>query len=161
MKMDLIQPFINAADAVLAETLGSPTHICDLSMEEQAYRRKGVAAMIAVEGDIEGRVICDMEPQTAVAVASALAGLQLSESADLVRETILELTNLVTGNAVTQLNDRGFRFKVLPPSLHDAAEGPRSSKDTEALVMCFETAKGRVFLNIAMRYNHHGAAALV
>ena len=28
-----------------------------------------------------------------------------------------------------------------------------SSEDTEALVMCFETGKGSVFMNIAMRYN--------
>jgi len=27
------------------------------------------------------------------------------------------------------------------------------SEDTEALVMCFETPNGSVFMNIAMRYN--------
>jgi len=45
MKMELIQPFINAADAVLAETLQSPTKIADVNMEEEAYRRKGIAAI--------------------------------------------------------------------------------------------------------------------
>ena len=43
MKMELIQPFINAADAVLAETLQCNTRIGDMTMEEEAYRRKGVA----------------------------------------------------------------------------------------------------------------------
>ena len=41
MRMDLIQPFINSADAVLAQGLQSPISIENLSMEEEAYRRKG------------------------------------------------------------------------------------------------------------------------
>src|SRR5260370_41514133 len=57
MRMELIQPFISAADAVFAELLQAPTKIMDLSMDEDAYRRKGVAALIAIKGDIEGRVI--------------------------------------------------------------------------------------------------------
>jgi len=36
MKMELIQPFINAADAVLAQGLQSPTSIGNLSMDEEA-----------------------------------------------------------------------------------------------------------------------------
>ena len=46
MRMELIQPFINAADAVFAESLQAPTKIVDLSMDEETYRRKGVAALI-------------------------------------------------------------------------------------------------------------------
>jgi CheY-specific phosphatase CheX len=52
MKMELIQPFINSADAVLAQGLQCTTAIGSLSMEEEAYRRKGVAAMVWVTGDI-------------------------------------------------------------------------------------------------------------
>ena len=51
MRMDLIQPFINAADAVFAESLQGPTKIGDLSMERGVYRRKGIAALIAIKGD--------------------------------------------------------------------------------------------------------------
>jgi len=74
MKLELIQPFINAADAVLAETLQTPTSIGDLTMEEEAYRRKGVASLVTIKGDIEGRIIFDMDAQTAAKVASHLAG---------------------------------------------------------------------------------------
>ena len=72
MKMELIQPFINAADAVLAETLQSPTKIADVNMEEDAYRRKGVAAIITIMGDIEGRVIFDIEPTAATKIRTTV-----------------------------------------------------------------------------------------
>jgi chemotaxis protein CheX len=152
MKMELIQPFINAADAVLAQGLQAPMSIGSVSMEEEAYRRKGVAALIWVTGDIEGRVIFDLDPPTAVRVASKFAGAELPESDQLVRETVCELANQVTGNAITALNDQGFHFRVHPPVLH-TSDGAKSSEDTEAVVLCFETASGSVFMNIALRYN--------
>ena len=77
MKMELIQPFINAADAVLSQGLQGSTKVGNLTMEEDAYRRKGVAGMVALTGDIEGRIILDLEPQTAVRVASHYAGAEL------------------------------------------------------------------------------------
>ncbi|MGC2481740.1 MAG: chemotaxis protein CheX, partial [Candidatus Sulfotelmatobacter sp.] len=142
MKMDLIQPFINAADAVLSQGLSGTTKVGHLAMEEDGYRRKGVAGMVALSGDIEGRIILDLEPQTAVRVASHYAGAELPESDGLIKETIFELANQVVGNAVCALNDQGFHFRVHPPLLVTAEEGDKTSEDVEALMICFETAMG-------------------
>lgn len=153
MKMELIQPFINAADAVLSQGLQGATKVDSLAMEEHAYRRKGVAGMITLTGDIEGRIILDLEPQTAVRVASHYAGAELPESDGLIKETIFELANQVVGNAVSALNDQGFHFRVHPPLLLTSDEGDKSSEDVEALMICFETTMGNVFMNVALRHN--------
>ena len=153
MKMELIQPFINSADAILAQLLNCSTTIGDVSMDEEIYRRKGTASVVSIRGDIEGRVILDLDPATAVKVATQLAGGPVEESEQLVAETVNELANMMIGNAVTLLNDQGFHFKVYPPEVHNAAEGFEGSQDTEALVMCIDTPSGSVYLNIAMRYN--------
>lgn len=154
MRMELIQPFINAADAVFAEALQAPTKIADLTMDENTYRRKGVAALISIKGDIEGRVILDLAPDVAMRVASHLAGDELPESEQVVRETVCELANMVIGNSVTLLNDQGFRFKVFPPEIHMSEEGLAGSADTEAMVLCIDTPCGEIFINIAMHYLH-------
>jgi chemotaxis protein CheX len=159
MKMELIQPFINAADAVLSQGLQSPMEIGNLTMEEEAYRRKGIAAMVRLTGDIEGRIIFDLNPKTAARVASLFAGTELPESDGLVREAVCELANQVIGNAVATLNDQGFHFRVHPPELHTSEVGPKSTEDTEALVLCFETSSGSVFMNIALRYQASAKAA--
>jgi chemotaxis protein CheX len=151
MRMELIQPFINAADAVLAETLQSRTRIGDVTMDEEAYRRKGIASLVTIKGDIEGRIIFDIDSPTAAKVASYLAGAPVPESEEMARETVCELANMVIGSAVTALNDQGFRFKIQPPVVHTEALGEKSSEDQEALVMCFDTDTGNVFMNIAMR----------
>jgi chemotaxis protein CheX len=158
MKMELIQPFINAADAVIADMLKCTTRIGDVAMDEDSYRRKGAAASIAISGDIEGRVIFDMEGPVAAKVASVLAGMEVSETDQIVRETVCELANMIIGSAVTSLNDEGFRFKIHTPEIHEAEQGYKGTEDTEALVMCFETPAGSVFMNIAMRYNRRRRA---
>src|SRR5271156_1579425 len=152
MRMELIQPFIDAADSVFSETLQAPAKIADLSMDENAYRRKGVAALIAIKGDIEGRVILDISPEVAIKIAGQLAGMEVQPTDQVVRETVCELANMVIGNSVALLNDQGFRFKVFPPEIHGNEEGLANSVDTEALVLCLETPCGEVYLNIAMHY---------
>src|SRR5208283_5290180 len=130
----------------------------NLSMEEEAYRRKGVAAEVCFKGEIEGRIIFDVDPGTSVQLASRLAGVEVSETSDdLVREAVCELANQIIGNAITTLNDQGFHFHVRPPTLHTSEQGSKSSEDTEALVMCFNTASGKVFMNVALRYHRRRA----
>ncbi len=153
MKMELIQPFINAADAVLSQGLQGKTKVAHLTMEEEAYRRKGVAGLIVLTGDVEGRIILDMEPATAARVASLYAGMEVPETDDLVRETVFELANQVIGNAVTALNDQGFHFRVHPPLLVTSTDGDKSSEDVEALMICLETPAGNVYMNVALRYS--------
>jgi len=153
MKMELIQPFINAADAVLAQVFQSPVSIGSISMEEETYRRKGIAALIWLTGDIEGRIVFDLDARTASQIACNFAGTVLPESDQMVGEAVCELANQVVGNAVTTLNDLGFHFRVHPPVLHTAERGTENSEDTEAMVLCFETQSGSIFMNIALRYS--------
>ena len=152
MRMELIQPLINAAEAVFAEALQGPTKIGDLVMEEEAYHRKGVAALIVIKGDIEGRIILDLAPDVALRVAAMLTGAEVVDSEQTVCETVCELANMVIGNSVTLLNDQGYRFKVFPPEIHMNDQGLAGSRDTEAMVLAIETTCGNIYLNIAM---HH------
>ncbi len=153
MKMDLIQPFIGSLDAVLAEMMEAPATIADLTMEEEGYRKKGAAAEVIFKGQIEGRIILDMEPSAAAKVASCLTGGEVDPGEQIVSEAVCELANMVIGNAVTQLNDRGFQFKVLPPAVLTAEQCAKAGQDSEATILCFETPHGNVYLNIAMKYH--------
>ena len=157
MKLELIQPFINAADAVLAQSLACNTRVSAVSMEKEVYRRRGVAAIVTMKGDIEGRIVFDLDSDTAARVASAMAGSPLPACDGMVRETICELANQVIGNAITSLNDQGFHFRIQPPQVHTADLGLGSSEDTEALVMCFDTPSGSVYMNIALRFPRFNA----
>ncbi len=153
MRMDLIQPFIDSLDAVLAEMMKSPATIAGLTMEEDGYRKKGLAAVVTFKGQIEGRIILDMDPGAAAKVAGILAGVEVDPSETIVSEAVGELANMVIGNAVTQLNDRGFTFKVFPPQVFSPEHGEKAGQDSEATILRFETPSGHVHLNISLSYH--------
>jgi chemotaxis protein CheX len=160
MRIELIQPFINSADAVLAQGLESPISIENLTMDEEAYRRKGIAAEIAVTGDIEGRIIFDVEQETAISLARNL-GADPAGAGDMAHEAVCELANQIIGNAVTVLNDQGFHFRVHPPKIHTSERGSKSSEDTEAVVLCLSADKTKLFMNVALRYRSRTMEAAV
>jgi chemotaxis protein CheX len=160
MKMDLIQPFISSLDAVLAEITKAPVSITGLAMEEEGYRRRGLAAMVAFHGQIEGRIILDMEPHAAAKIAECMADGEAGLCDAVVSETLCELANIVIGNAITLLNDRGFRFRVLPPSLLTEEQCARIGSDSEATILSFDTPAGAVHLNISMQYHSRSSSEL-
>ena len=98
-------------------------------------------------------MILDMDPQAAAQVASYLAGDEVDSSQPMVREAVCELANMVIGNAVTQLNDRGFQFKVFPPAVLTEEQCAAAGQDSEATILCFETPSGNVYLDISMQYH--------
>jgi chemotaxis protein CheX len=153
MRMDLIQPFIGSLDAVLAEMMNAPATIGDLTMEEEGYRKTGLAAVVVFKGQIEGRIVLDMDRAAAAHVASYIAGAAVDPSEAIVSEAVCELANMVIGNAVTQLNDRGFQFKVSPPEVLRQEQGEKAGQDSEATILRFATPNGNVHLNIAMHYH--------
>jgi chemotaxis protein CheX len=153
MKMELIQPFINSLDAVISETMHCSARIAEVTMEDGNYQRTGVAALVALSGDIQGRVILDMDAVAASQMASDLSETYANPTGETTREIVCELTNMVIGNSVTQLNDRGFKFKVHPPELFMIDVGPHGTLDRETVLLRFELPKGNVYLNIAVHQN--------
>lgn len=150
MNMELIQPFINSLDAVISELMRCSARIADVTMEQGSYQRTGIAALVVLSGDIQGRIILDMDSAAASQAATDLAGVSGVPTEETAQEIICELTNMVIGNAITQLNDRGFKFKVHPPELFMIDVGPRGALDSETVLLRFQLPKGAVYLNIAV-----------
>jgi CheY-specific phosphatase CheX len=122
-------------------------------MEDGSYQRTGIAALVILSGDIEGRIILDMDAAAAGQAASDLSEIAGAPTDETIREIVCELTNMVIGNSVTQLNDRGFKFRVHPPELYLLDVGPRGTLDSETVLLRFELPKGAVYLNIAVHEN--------
>jgi chemotaxis protein CheX len=158
MNMEIIQPFINSLDAVISEMMRCSARIADVTMEQGSYQRTGIAALVVLSGDIEGRIILDMDAAAASQAASALSEIAGAPTDESTREIVCELTNMVIGNSVTQLNDRGFKFRVHPPEIFMIDVGPRGTLNSETVLLRFELPKGAVYLNIAV---HANSAALV
>ena len=157
MRVEYINPFVETSYQILTEVLGgAKVTRGDLYLKSTAMPVMGVAALVGLAGDVEGRVLFDMTFETALNIASSMNGEKLTEFDDLAKATISELANLITAQAVTKLHELGFKFDLTPPALFagekmEIAALGGGSDSVEALIVPLITDCGKVEVNVAIR----------
>jgi len=151
MRVEYINPFVESAFNVLKEVLQSDVRRGELYLKSTATPVMGVAAIVGLAGDVEGRVLFDMDRPTALKIASAMNAEELNQLDDLVKATITELANMITAQAVTKLHDLGFRFDLTPPAIFTGDNMEIHDSDVEALIVPMETGCGKIEINVAIR----------
>jgi chemotaxis protein CheX len=163
MRVEYINPFVEAAFNVLKEVLnmmgGEPVEVKrgDLYLKPSNMSIMGVAALVGLAGDVEGRVLFDMTKDTALFVAGTMNGEEFPAIDEMVKATITELANMITAQAVTKLHDLGFKFDLTPPALFTGDNMEISNNlDVEALIVPMEIigsdgSHGKIEINVVIR----------
>lgn len=151
MRVEYINPFVEAAFSVLSEVLETEIERGELYLKSTSQPVLGVATIVGLAGDVEGRVLFDMSQETALAVASAMNGEELASLDELAKATITELSNMITAQAVTKLHDLGFKFDLTPPAIFTGENMEVSDSGVEALIVPIQLTQGRVEINVAIR----------
>ncbi|MFP4180521.1 MAG: chemotaxis protein CheX [Spirochaetaceae bacterium] len=151
MRVEYINPFVESAFNVLKEVLGQEVKRGELFLKSTSQSVLGVAAIVGLAGDVEGRVLFDMTRETALSVASDMNGEKLEKMDDLAKATITELANMITGQAVTKLHELGFKFDLTPPAIITGTNMEVSDSGVEALIVPVELKDGKIEINVAVR----------
>ena len=151
MRVEYINPFVETAYSILKEVLGGEVTRGNLYLKSTSQPVMGVAALVGLAGDVEGRVLFDMTMETALKIASTMNMEEITTFDELAKATITELANLITAQAVTKLHDLGFRFDLTPPALFTGEKMEVSNHNVEALIVPMLTEQGKVEVNVAIR----------
>jgi chemotaxis protein CheX len=154
MRVEYINPFVESAYTVLKEVLNSEVKRGDIYLKPTSMQIMGVAALVGLAGDVEGRVLFDMTKETALFVAGKMNGENFTVLDELGKATIQEMANMITAQAVTKLHDLGFKFDLTPPALFtgDNMEVSTNLGEVEALIVPMEIdSKHKVEVNVAIR----------
>ena len=154
MRVEYINPFTESACSVLKEYFKENVKLGSIYLKPTSMTIMGVAALVGLAGDVEGRVLFDMTKETALHVAGAMNGEEFTVLDELGRATIQELANMITAQAVTKLHALGFKFDLTPPALFTGENMEVSTNlgQVEALVVPIELgAAGKIEVNVAIR----------
>ena len=154
MRVEYINPFVESAFSVLKEVQGSEVKRGEIYLKPTSMSIMGVAALVGLAGDVEGRVLFDMSRETALHVAGAMNQENFTAFDELAKATIQELANMITAQAVTKLHDLGFKFDLTPPALFtgDNMEVSTNLGEVEALVVPMDIGtNGKIEVNVAIR----------
>jgi len=158
MRVEYINPFVEAAFNVLKEVTTADVKRGDLYLKPSSMSIAGVAALVGLAGDVEGRVLFDMDRESALFIVSSMNGEEFKTMDEMAKATIQELANMVTAQAVTKLHDLGFKFDLTPPALFTGDNMEVSSnmgKEVEALIVPMhisqDNKKCRIDINVVIR----------
>lgn len=151
MRVEYINPFVEAAFNVLREVLGVEISRGELYLKSASQPVLGVAAIVGLAGDVEGRVLFDMSKPTAIAIAAAMNGEEMTELDELGKATITELANMITAQAVTKLHELGFKFDLTPPAIFTGDNMEVTDTEVEALIVPVNLEQGKIEINVAVR----------
>jgi chemotaxis protein CheX len=154
MRVEYINPFVESAYSVLKEVLGVEVKRGEIYLKPTSMKIMGVAALVGLAGDVEGRVLFDMTKESALFVAGKMNGEVFTTFDELGKATIQELANMITAQAVTKLHDLGFKFDLTPPALFtgDNMEVSTNLGEVEALIVPMEIdSTHKIEVNVAIR----------
>jgi chemotaxis protein CheX len=154
MRVEYINPFVESAFSVLKEVLNADVKRGEIYLKPTSMAIMGVAALVGLAGEVEGRVLFDMTKDTALHVAGAMNQERFTVLDELAKATIQELANMITAQAVTKLHEIGFKFDLTPPALFTGENMEVSTNlgEVEALIVPMELgSNGKIEVNVAIR----------
>jgi chemotaxis protein CheX len=153
MRVEYINPFVEAAVQILKETVSDDVKRGQLFLKPSLSPMLGVVVIVGLAGQVSGRVIIDMSKETALKIASKMNNEEMKEFDEMVSATLTELANMITGQAVTKLHTLGFQFDLTPPALLTGEKLQVSDNKIEALVVPIEIPQGKIEINVGLRDN--------
>jgi len=159
MRVEYINPFVESTFDMLTQCVGSGVKRGELSLKPTSKEISGVAVLVGLAGDVEGRVLLDMTKETAIYVADGMTKTMIDPDFagftnfdDEAKSTIQELANLVTAQAVTKLHDLGFKFDLTPPALFTGDNMEIAQTGIEALIVPMMLGSDKkIAVNVAIR----------
>ena len=153
MRVEYINPFVESAVQILKETVSEDVKRGQLSLRSSIASMLGVVVIVGLAGQVSGRVIIDMDRQTALNIASRMNNEKLTEFDELTCATLTELANMITGKSVTKLHELGFQFDLTPPALLTGEKLQISDSKVETLVVPLELPEWKIEINVGIKEN--------
>ncbi|MFQ3549954.1 MAG: chemotaxis protein CheX [Armatimonadota bacterium] len=149
MRVEFIEPFLSAAFNIFQTFSGQEPTRGDLALRRSTFTTQHINIMAGVNGNIEGNVLYGMSLGTAQKIAGAMIGSEIDVIDEMAWSALSELGNMITGNAITLLSQKGYTVDITPPSVIRGVDLEVSTK-VPALVVPVTTAFGRIEVNVAL-----------
>ncbi len=151
MKVEFVNPFLQAASEVLDSELGGEAQRGTLRLQKTAFTTDEVTALVGVTGMLNGLVLYSMSQATALRIVSRVMGKDFEEFDSLAQSGIGELGNVITGRASVLLAEAGYPSNITPPALVIGEGTMITTLDLIRLVLPLETDVGALEIQVVLK----------
>jgi chemotaxis protein CheX len=151
VKVEFVNPFIEAAREVLESELGTVPRRGNLRLQKSATTTDQITALVGVTGKVSGMVLYSMSQETALGIVSRMMGQPFEEFDALAQSGIGELGNVITGRAGVLLSNAGYPSNITPPALVVGKGTLITTLDLNRLVFPLETEVGELEVQVVLK----------
>ena len=159
MKANILNPFLDSAISIIKEVSNISPKRGTLELKKNTVYLNGIAAIVGITGDLSGRMLIDFDIPTALKISSVMNMTDFTEITDMVRSTIQELANMISGRAITTLNNSGFNLDITPPTICEGKDTLITNANLSVISIPFSSEIGDFYVNLAViesTKNHKG-----
>lgn len=118
LKAEYINPFIDATRVTFSMMVGMEIVRETVSLKSASARNNDISGIIGLAGDVSGSVVLNFPFTTAGGVVSRFLDMPIADPHDYeVLDAIGELTNIVAGNAKSNIANSGLRVELGLPTI--------------------------------------------
>ena len=147
-----VTTFAKVLQQSLLSIFGIKSEIEISQNEESVLHVDGVAAVIGIVGEPKGRVALYMDSETMYSLSKAMLGMDPQDdlSADEAEAAIEEAGNIITGRAVSRINDvfKDKEMRITPPGTVIGTDIILSNPELISFNVVAKTSYGNVFMNV-------------
>ncbi|NLP29139.1 MAG: chemotaxis protein CheX [Clostridia bacterium] len=118
MKVEYINPFIEASLEVINQTTNFKPTIGRIFAKNNSYSGDGVVILIGLTGKISGNVVLSLSKKLALTISSAMMfGMPVNELDEMSKSAIAELANMILGHTANIFFQNHMNIDITPPTV--------------------------------------------
>lgn len=118
MKIEYINPFVEASQKVIKETTGLNPILGKIYTKDIPHKGDHIAVLIGLTGSLQGTVIMSFRKKFACKIVSfMLGGMPVPELDEIAKSAISELCNMILGNTASIFSQKAIGIDITPPTV--------------------------------------------
>lgn len=112
-----VNTFLMAATKVISEACNLTPRVGKPYIRNSNYTEDSIVIMIGVTGEMQGQVMLVFKKEVALAIASKMMFMEVTQLDEISTSAICELGNMIMGNASTVFSTKNIGIDITPPTM--------------------------------------------
>lgn len=119
IKVDYIDPLYYATKEIFQLMLDIETTKSNLTVVNHvtSHEENKIVVELGVIGDLQGKIVFSFPADLTLSMLKTMCGMDVVEVDTFVSSALGEIVNIISGNALTKLTEKGLVCDILPPKI--------------------------------------------
>lgn len=154
MKAEYVNPFYQATINVFKLMLDIDVMRDTSKALQQMLGEQEVGVLIEVTGDLSGYILYRFPDSMILEMVKIMSGMEINQLDSFVTSALAEVSNIISGNAVSSLFNQNYRCDIKPPRIIIEEGKPVCLTGNRILKIPLETSIGKLQIHLDLQENN-------